>query len=224
MVKNISLSRRKFLAGGGLVVAGVLAGRIWWVNEQKYPYPYETVRHAVGEWVDLDGAFISDATEQTQGYGIRVTKVELMSYDEYLEAYAADPGTLEDSLLRLSDKSIVCLTVELRNDAVEEGGFIFLGEARLIGDGLPLRYSYDPSLWAASNPNITATSYYIGVLPGTSTVQHIPYSLVNSQEDNGRYLQPLPEVFSYELVVSNAPVRHVIEMSRGKDGAYASRA
>lgn len=217
MVKPL-LSRRSFLVCGSSVAVCALAGRVWWVNNRKYPYPYETVHHATGEWVDLDGAFISDATEGTQGYSVRVVNAELLSHDEYIGLYAADSTQVEDIMMGLNDKSVVCLTLELRNDAAVEGGFIFLGEARLIGDGLPLKYSYDPVLWAASNPNITDMSYYIGVVPGTVTTQHVPYSLIHSQEDNGRYTEPLPTVSSYEFVVSNAPVRHVIDIDLSRAG------
>lgn len=212
MLKKTPLSRRRFLACGCVAVACALAGRVWWVNEKRYPYPYETIRHGMGEWVELDGAFISDSGENTQGYGIRLAKAELLSHDEYLERYALDSEGAGSFTSELDAKSIVCLTLELKNDATEEGGFIFLGEARLSGDGLPLKYSYDPSLWAASNPNITTMSYHIGVVPGTSTEQHVPYSLVRSEEENGRYKEALPTVSSYELVVSNAPVRHVIDI------------
>ena len=44
-----------------------MAGRIWWVNECLYPYPYPEEHHSMGEWVELNGAFIDSRSENTDG-------------------------------------------------------------------------------------------------------------------------------------------------------------
>lgn len=199
----------------GIIVLIACGIRVWWVNTQAYAYPYTEEHHAMGEWVELDGAFIDSATEETDGYAIRVIDAEIMSYREYAERYGIEGTEVPDDEA-LDAQSILCLTIEMRNDNEEEGGSIFLGEAKLIPNGLPTTYNYSGSVWAVSNSNMGAASLYIGVLAGTSTVQYIPYATGASGDtpaDGERYTTDLPEASGYTLVVSNAPVRHIIDIT-----------
>ncbi len=200
-----------------LVAIVGLAARIWWVNERVYPYPYPEEHHAMGEWIELEGAFIDSQNETTDGYAMRVTNAELISYREYLDLYGEEGVEIPDDP-ELDVKSILCLTLELRNDSEVSGGAILLGEFALIPDGMPLVYDFDPMLWGKSNSNINQTSFLIAVLPGTSTIQHVPYGVGDLDATGGisrRYYDALPAAESYELVVSNAPVRHVIDIEVG---------
>lgn len=220
-MKDTKAIRRIPLLFGMLAIAVVaivgLVARIWWVNERVYPYPYPEVHHAMGEWVELDGAFIDSRNEITDGYAVRVTDAKTISYREYLSLYGTEgveiPG---DS--GLDAKSIVCLTLELRNGSETSNGAVLLGEFALIPDGMPLAYDFDPMLWGESNPNIGQLSFLIAALPGTSTVQHVPYGAGGLDATGGiseRYYNALPVAESYELIVSNAPVRHVIDIDIG---------
>ncbi len=191
-----------------------MAGRIWWVNERLYPYPYPEEHHSMGEWVELNGAFIDSRSENTDGYAIKVTDADMVSYREYLDLYGPEDADIPDDP-ELNAKSILCLTLELRNDSKTSGGAVLLGEFALIPDGMPLVYNYDPMLWSESNPNINQMSFLIAALPGTSTVQHIPYGAGDLDATGGisrRYYSDLATAESYELVISNAPVRHVIDI------------
>ena len=40
----------------------------------------------MGAWAEPEGAFVMDrASERTNGYAVRVTKAERLSYDQYVE-------------------------------------------------------------------------------------------------------------------------------------------
>jgi hypothetical protein len=186
-------------------VAAVAIGvRVWWVNACAYPYPYEEVHHAVGEQVDLAGAFVEAATERTEGYSLRVVDAEVMDVREYVARYAAETDGADGQYDDLDGARVLCLTVELGNDGASDDGALFLGEMRLVSGEGPLSYHYSQRLWGVSNPNIGPWSLYIQVLPDTTTVQHVPYILEDAAGESGAR--------TFSLVVSNAPVRHVIDI------------
>ena len=126
---NARVSRRRFVAGClGAVGVAVLAGRIWWINANAFEYP-ET-HHAMGEWVDLDGAFLSYANEATTGYSVSVQDARVMSRREYIERYALAPSQVErtehDAI-----ESVLCLSLGMKNKGSTAGGVLaYRGKAR----------------------------------------------------------------------------------------------
>lgn len=199
-----------------VVVVSGLAVRIWWVNARAYPDPYLEEHHAMGEWVELDGSFVDSESENTDGYSLRVVNAERISYQEYLTSYGSSADAEMPDEHELDVKSILCLTLELRNESDALGGALLLGEMALIPTGMPLVYDYDPMLWSKVNSNIEQTSFRIAVLPGTSSVQYVPYGVGDLDATGGiggRYYNALPDVDTYEFVISNAPIRHVIDIA-----------
>ena len=194
------------------ILAVLLIGaRIGWVNSHALSYP--TVHHKMGEWVDLDGAFIYErASESTDDYAIRVTNAELLSYNEYINRYGEDASKLMPGDERRDIKSVLCLTVDLRNYGKD--GQFFIGEAKALPDKTIKALALDRELWKESNRNIDKTMMFLSVYPNTEFTLHIPYitnSVAYSNVD-GRYAGEL-DVDSLSFVISTAPVRHIIDIA-----------
>lgn len=84
------ISRRRFTAlgiGASLAAAAGIVARVGYVNATAVPVP-QVIRYPMGEWVELDGAFISTSSlEQTEGYALRVTDAQVISPRSYIERY-----------------------------------------------------------------------------------------------------------------------------------------
>ncbi len=193
------------------VVAMLLvAARIAWVNTRALTYP--TAHHPMGEWVELDGAFIYERdSESTDDYSLRVDSAELLSYNEYVERYGDDPSKLQPENAAYNTKSILCLNVDLRNQGKD--GQFFIGEAKVLPAGAIKALRLDRQLWMESNKNIDEALMYISVYPNTEFTLHIPFitNAVAYTDTQGRYAQDL-DVGDASFVVSTAPVRHIIDL------------
>ena len=203
---GVKVSRRRFIIGGlGVVGAAALAGRIWWVNANAFEYP-ET-RHAMGEWVNLDGAFLSYANENTAGYSVCVQGAQVMSRREYIERYALEPSqvgrTDYDDI-----RSVLCLSLGMRNEGSTAGGFL-LSEAALVPEGAIRAMRYQTGLWSTSNKVIDESTGYISLLKDTEFTTQIPYLLYASNEED---FQNEVRSHRFSFTVSNAPVRNIIDI------------
>lgn len=199
-------SRRRFVAGClGAIGVAALAGRIWWVNANAFEYP-ET-HHTMGEWIDLDGAFLSYANEATTGYSVSVQDARVMSRREYIERYALAPSQVErtehDDI-----ESVLCLSLGMKNKGSTAGGFL-LTEAKLVPEGAIRAMRYQTDLWATSNKTIDESTGYISLLEDTEFTTHIPYLLYASNEED--YLNEVT-CCRLSFTVSNAPVRNIIDI------------
>lgn len=126
------ISRRRLIAGGAvLAAAAAIAGRIWQVNANAFDYPER--HYAMGEWVDLDGAFTTYVNENTQGYSLCVQDAQIMTRAEYIERYALDPSQVEPT--DYDDvPSVLCLTLAIKNEGSDSGGF-YIYDATLVPEG-----------------------------------------------------------------------------------------
>lgn len=193
-------SRRIVIACMLMVIIGLVAVRIWQVNRNALSYP--TVHHDMGEWVELDGAFLNYLAEDTDGYAIRVTEATIMSPNEYVERYGEDPDTSLDNP-EADSRTILRLTVEMRNSDNDTGGFFIQGSL-LAPEKTPVRYIRNGELWHESNRNIDASTLFLRIIPGTTFTLNIPFE----REDS-----PTPlEDKRLSFVVSTIPVRHVIDV------------
>lgn len=184
--------------------------RIWTVNAQPVEgYPERHV--GMGEWVDLDGTFFISAEDGTRGYSMRITDTRTMSCDEYLKTYgkkAVDIGGDLDA------KTIVLLTYEVAV-AENSGGAFLLYMHQLIPQRKNAAYQCDTALWDAYRPDLNGTMGFT-VKPGTTASFVAPFTLLIEPKyldtyNHDRRLAVNDSSFS--LVVSNAPVRTVIDIS-----------
>ncbi|RDB69875.1 hypothetical protein C1876_05645 [Eggerthella sinensis] len=203
-----ALSRKR-----AIIVASILAlvcavgVRIYFVNANATAIEVE--HYGMGEWVDLDGAFIYKRDiENTQGYSIKVNSARLMSYNEYIEEYGQDEGNTVEGL---DGQSVVCLEVEAKNVGNEDGA-IFIFDCKLIPKRKNDYFMYARHLWEESEPN-AKDAFHLRLAKDSEYTTFIPYKVnINDEENQIEYKQPITDA-SFEFIVSNAPVRKVIDVS-----------
>ena len=210
------VTRRRLLSVGAcaLCAAGIGA-RSWWLGEHGPQKPPEQ-RHSMGEWVSLEGAFLQTRLkEKTQGYSVRVTGAEVLSYNEFVAMYSNDES---EPIEGLDEKSIVCVALNLKNEGSD--GFLAVGVMYLvparrneffISDN-ELLVSTEEKMRSGNNPGLS-----VNIRQGTEYTIHLAYvhqggtTDYEGQQIQEAYLEPI-EDRSFELVVANSPIRHVIEV------------
>lgn len=201
------VSRRCLIAGGlGLVGALAFSARVWWVNANAFDYPER--RYAMGDWVDLDGAFtIYAAWEDTKGYSLCVQDAQVMSRAEYIERYALDPASVEATAYD-DVSSVLCVTLAMRNQG-NPAGNIHLYDMCLVPEGQIRAMRYHTGLWATSNENVTESMYSFSLFENSEYTAQIPYILYGSSEED---FQHEIRARRFSFTVSNAPVRNIIDI------------
>jgi hypothetical protein len=223
-MKKPKLSRRAFVGLGSLAALGALTGRVAYVNATAVPEP-EVIGHAMGEWVELDGAFIElSDLEQTAGYAMRVSEAQVLSPREYVERYTVtsevDVGGYDGDIAACDVSSLVCLTIDIRNDG-SQGQLCFADMCLVAGgrkneDFLPATELFISSeeQYAASGANFA--SAFFAVRPGTEYTIHMPYTHGSLR---GTDWVPYDSVYhnpvndrAFDMVLSFVPVRHVVSI------------
>lgn len=144
-----------------------LAARIAFVNEHAVEIPEK--RCEAGTWVELDGAFVSTALEDTEGYALRVNGARTMTCQEYLDAYAPDAAEAASP-----DGQVVVLDIDVRNEGSMEG-YINYKSWRLLPPGRNTVYYVDGSLWTQAIPALAEGMGAFGVVEGTTKNLQIPF-------------------------------------------------
>lgn len=187
----------------GLLGTAAIAGRIWQVNAQAFDYPEH--RYSMGEWVDLDGAFVTYANENTQGYSLCVQEAQVMTRAQYIASYALDPSSVEPTAYDHLP-SILCVTLALENKGNDTGSF-HIYDTTLVPAGAIRAMSYQTALWSTTNELINESMYAFSLLKDSRYTTPIPYILYGAPTE--AFTQEIrTKRFTY--TVSNAPVRNVI--------------
>lgn len=237
------ITRRRAIKA--LAAVGILAGtaalatRIHHVAATS-PQPPQTVTHAMGEWFALDGAFLEEANERTQGYSMRVGGARLCSYNEFVSSYVNDGSsplhiskqeTAELLGIRVQDvgdgldtPALICLDIDVAREGgdgqEETDGHLLLDEMHLI----PRRGNE----YLRSNAalfNRTIENYhdsdnprtYVQLKENTEFSIHVPYRhwgafvMTDEHQLNKAFVKPVMDS-EFLLVASNTPVRHVINV------------
>lgn len=203
---------RRRLAGMvaiAMVVAALVA-RIAWVN---VTYPHVRLEtYEMGEWVPLDGDFMSYAGEGTAHYAVRVDGAQVMTVDDYRRAY--DDGS-EALGVNGNARCLVVLTLSIRNDGDDQGGFglplTFLvgaaGDETYIYSGAS-QYAIEP-LRAYDGPE-TDDSWArgLGIDPHSQCQVHVAYLLNEGSEAVGKDAADT----SFTLHLSQQPVRKMVRV------------
>lgn len=218
--KSKPITRRSFLALGGMVAFGLIACRIGIVNANAETIPTEY--YPQGEWVDLTGCFFNELSgEDMSGYCLRVASAEAMNASEYLARYGVDSEISEnvevENVSIGPDADVVVLEYEVRNDSNEDGG-IALYNQRLIPARKNVAYSYDEQLWLSAEPRLKSGFLGgFGLVKGTSFITHVPFCYVSNPgylEKYDRQLRmPVGDDCSFELILCNAPMRKIVTIS-----------
>lgn len=228
------------------LAAALIGWRIWAINQNHLTIPEE--HYAMGEWVDLDGAFLYDNQENTKGYSLRITGAELMTAPEYIDRYGKDddaddasPSSTEavDAASNVSasgtttaevgpastarglsasgeyddDESVLVLHYDVKNQG-NDAGYIDMVTQWVMSDKKNRFYRCDYDLWQTAEPvmgempvmKLVKDSEHSTAVPFSNTQSRSLFANVNEE----KRLQVTDE--SVHLVVSNAPVRKVIDI------------
>lgn len=172
----------------------------------------------MGEWVELDGAFLMDrADEQTEGYAVRVTEAEHLSYNEYIECYATDGSRPIEGL---DAQSLVCLTLQIRNE--QSSGGLGIAMMYLVPDRKNEFLVVDSDLLLAAETKLRESGANlvtgVSIRPGSEYEVRLAYhrqggtTQLGDREVNEAYLETIRDD-SFELVLSNLPAQHVVRVT-----------
>lgn len=216
------VTRRRALAvTASLAAAGLMGWRIAWVNANEN-LESPLVVHQMGEWVELNGAFLEEASaENTRGYSLRVADAELLSRNEFVARYSG--GTL-GPVEGFDVPCMCCVTLDVRNEGAQ-GGLDLLSMVLIPRRGNE-QLVYDDRLYLAGEEKLRSlggsTAVFMGYIrtrENTEYTTHIPYMVrgiyQSSEESNlvarAGHLEELTDT-SYRLYLSNRPIRHVVEV------------
>ena len=176
----------------------------------------------MGEWVELDGAFVdSAANDRTKGYFVRISRAELLSYNEYVRLYSKE-GDLETAVYPvvegLDAKTLVTLTFDIRND--DSDGGLNINEMYLVPARKNEFFRADIDLLTASEEKLevgVVTIYGVSIRQGTEHTIHLAYghqggnATVGGRVVKERWVNPIVDT-RFELILSYMPVRHVVDI------------
>ncbi len=203
----MSKSKKRFLlAALAVAVACAVGARIYVVNATAVTFPEE--HYPMNQWVDLNGAFLHKISESTQGYSIKVKSARLMSYNDYIREFGLDKTKVKEGF---DTNSVLNLEVEMKNEGNDNGSF-FIFAASLIPERKDNYLIFNRFLWQESEPDQDSSALATGLLKDTSYTTNIPYEInLGNPGDNQEVQSPITDT-SFELIVSNAPVRKIIDI------------
>lgn len=206
MTKKLAKACAAVLA---IVLCACYVVAVWRVNETAIQYPVE--RHAMGETVNLDGAFNETSDiEQTKDYALTVVGAHVMSVGSYLAQYGVKDATVTtDSPV----SSVVVLDIRIDHRGSSHSGALLMADDVLVTPSGNEFYQFDPKLWAATEKKANPQQTYLSIRPGTSYVTHVPfvYGFSLGSGDDSAYWHEVTER-SFDFEVSRIPICHVIEI------------
>lgn len=219
MTACTGVTRRRLVAAlAGLAGCALIGGRIGYVNANP-PVRIPVARHALGERVDLDGAFTASVdVENTAGYSITVLSAALRSYNEYIALHANDGSELVEGL---DVPSIVDLEWEIQNVGNDTGNLFIFG-MNLTPERANMYYLRDDGLLRSGQEKMRGNppnpGLYINIRPDTTYRLSMPYVhnsflpiKFNGADIQQQWTMPITDT-RFELRLSNYPVRHVVEI------------
>lgn len=213
---------RLLVAAAAFVAVGVFALRVWSINADAAQISVET--HDLGEEIDLDGAFCEYSSENTEGYTIEVVGATEMTPREYAESYASGEVDTDEEIAALFEtddssdsadaKTEIVLEVKVTNNGSDDGHIHALSWRLVPTATKDSEWQCDFEVWAIANPAI-AGQIGFSIKPNSSMTLFIPFSRSENagfmeKQDYGHKVLATQE--SYELIISNQPVRHVVSV------------
>lgn len=206
-------TKKRLVKIGFILVAAGLAIRIWGVNQSQLVIPEQ---HAsMTETVELDGDFIFDDQENTQGYSVCVEDAKIMDASEYLDRY----GKAFWDASRISggpSGDVLVLTYNVANEG-NDSGWLDMAMLMAVGASKNTLYKVDGDLWEVSEPSLANSSALV-LEPDSTYTTHIPFSLI---EEPGLFKEMLDQSQyrrrpildkAFTLYVANAPTRRAIDI------------
>ncbi len=142
----MKISNKKFIFPLVIILTALFSFRVWYVNANAAPV-YEK-RYEIGDWVDLDGDYISSKSENTSGYSLQLSEAETLTYEEFMSRY--DEST--DYLAEASRHNVILLTLNIKND--NSDGFLNLNFFTILNKYFSCYYNFDSTYESICEPQI----------------------------------------------------------------------
>lgn len=197
-----------------VAVATLVSVRIWWVNVSAYQLPVE--HYGMGEDIALEGSFLGQRIEDTEGYDVVVQGVQRMSFNDYLDRYGVEGTTYALSDYMIADggmdgTDVVVVDLLVANPGGSDG-YVAALNWRLVAQDVASPLLPNLDLLRTSEPSITGG--YFAVAPAANHLLHVPFNL----QAKGPYFAPGAEMHyrevpagAYTFNVANYPVQKTVE-------------
>lgn len=198
--------KRRRILWTAAVLLVVLVGRILWVNLHAAAFPQNVF--SLGQWVPLEGDFFYTSLENTDGYFVRVSSAEAMTYEEFLERFEKPLDYLGEE----SRHNVIVLKVDFKNQDNTQGG-VLIRDLNLVNSARSQYFNPSVNYMAIANPDFDPYTEGIKIQPGTEASLFFVYDTV-SRADKVTYLeqQAGKESLTMFLNVSLYPVHKMVEM------------
>lgn len=162
-----------------------------------------TKTYSTNEYVNLDGNFMFDSSENTDGYSINVTDYTIRNYDEYIQEIDYEKSD------EFHCKYICLLTLNIKNENNEDGYINTMGMF-LINGALQIPVDYE--IWNKMDENIDG-NIALKLRKNSETIVTIPFTpqSLDLESDTDK-LNIILEKQNLNLVVSEYPIRKVIDL------------
>lgn len=194
------------------VLALLLTGQILYTNAAAYSFREQIF--SPGEWVPLEGDFFYSSQEHTEGYSLRVSSAEVMSYEAFMDRFHKPYDYLGES----SRYDVVVLKVDFKNEGNTQGG-VYIREFNLKNETRSQYFSTSSDYMAIANPGFDPDTEGIRVQPGTESSLYFVYDTL-VRADRVTYLEQQKTADSIALLlnVSLYPVNKMIQIQASMNG------
>ncbi len=153
-----------------VVFAALYSFRVWYVNSnaaQVYEKKYE-----IGDWVPLEGDYIATKEENTDGYSIQLSEVEVLSYENFMARY----NKSTDYLAEKSRHHVILLTLNIKNE--NSDGYLYLSFFSLLNRYFSCYYNFDSTYEAICEPKINSSygQASINIQPNSEYTLKVAYT------------------------------------------------
>lgn len=209
----MSAFKKRVIVLAAAAVVLLVGARIWAVQAEAAWPPITTERYGQGDVVALEGSFLSNKDEEnTDDYSVKLVDAHVMSYNEFVAAYAKhkEDAPFVDGL---DSPSVVDLELQVSNDgdSSDKGGIFLLG-LKLFPERRNTYFLWNTALLQVEYDNFEDKGVGFAVDPHSTQTVHIPFTINGIYEDKTEYKQSITDT-NFELVVTNSPIRNVIDFS-----------
>ena len=160
------------------------AYRIWYVNSKAYQFSLEV--YSVGEWVSMDGNYFNSDAEKTDGYSVRVSSAEVLTYEQFMERFGKDT----DYLAEASQYDVVLLKIDFKNDSDSTDGGVYVMEYNLFTETRARFFNKSNDYMKIANTDLPKNLIGVNCQPGTEASMYFVYT-TDGRADFVSYLQEL---------------------------------
>lgn len=198
--------RRWIILGVALLVTAGLAGRIVFLNAAAYKFQEEI--YSQNQWVPLDGNFFYESTEYTEGYSVRVSSAEALSYEEFMERFHKPLDYLGEA----SRHDVILLKVDFKNENNTQGG-VYIRDFNLKNQSLSQYFNTSATYMGIANPEFDPYTEGIRVKPGTEASLYFVYDTL-VRADRITYLDQVrgKDSVTMFLNISLYPINQMIQL------------